>query len=274
MNYFKCLFVIFLFSMTGISYGSSNVYGYFPPNNHGNYINLDYLFDNNSPGSNLWVINSRFKFDKMDTSPRGTKFVATQFGLSSYSPNVSGGGVMYIGVNPTQESQGYSGQAHFSYFGNSEGTSMSENCNKGADNGDGVTCAIDLHTYEGYTYNLNAVVLSTDQSKTVLAGFVEVFDEKGNSLGKKQIGEISVSQAYMVFSNPITWVEGTSDPCSQVNDTKITFYPLGVKNVNAKFGKDGIYQVPMSGPVNNACGVKTWSTPDGIGTTMEYPASQ
>lgn len=274
MNVFKYAFTIFFFSMAGMSYGSNNIYGYFPPNDHGNYINLNYFYNTQAPESNLLIIESRFKFDKIDVSPRGTRFVATQFYLSSNLPGVSGGGAMYMGVNPTQKSQNYPGQVHFSYFGNSEGTTMSKNCNKGADNGDGISCAINLHTNEGYTYKLNSIVWKNSQSNTIVTGLVEVFDEKGVSLVKTRIGEISFPQGGLLLSSPITWVEGTADPCDQVSDTKITFYPLSVRNVNDKFGNKGTYQLAMKDPVNNACGVKTWAAPDGIGTTMEYPATR
>lgn len=265
----KSILFLFFFALAGMSYGEAKEGGYFPPNNHGNYINISYdanvMPDDNSGG----VINiySSFTFNKIKESPRGTKFVATQFDLLK----LLGGdvGVMYIGVNPTQLSQGYPGQAHFSYFGK-DGVGKSDTCSKGADAEEGVTCAIDLPTHEGYTYKLNAKIISGGQYHIVVAGTVEVSDGDGKIIDNKEIGTIEVAQGAAYFKNMISWVEGTDDPCDQVSTTDITFYPLHVVGVyEAKK-----YDLPFGDPVDNACGVRTWPAPDGIGTTMEYPASQ
>lgn len=269
MNFsLKSLFILFLTVLSSKSYGGTEVGGYFPKNDHGNYVNIDYISDENTPNNGILQIESSFSFTKMDESPRGTMYVATQFDLVSSLTDGGGAGVMYIGVNPTQVSQNYPGQVHFSYFGSSDVNLISNKCHRGADNTSGVTCVIDLPTHEGYTYKLISSIFSVTDKKTLVAGKVQVIDANGNSLSVNEIGQFEIIAGNQLFANAISWVEGTSDPCDKVVTTDITFYPLSVTNF------DENYKLPMGDPVDNACGVKTWPAPDGIGTTMEYPASQ
>ncbi|KAB2672811.1 hypothetical protein F9K77_05670 [Ochrobactrum sp. LMG 5442] len=269
MNYTsKSLFILCLAVLSSKAHSGTEMGGYFPPNNHGNYINIDYISDEKRENSKILNIESSFSFTKLDRSPRGTMYVATQFDLVSRLNDGLDAGVMYIGVNPTQVSQNYPGQVHFSYFGSSDVNLLSSNCHKGADDTSGVTCVIDLPTHEGYTYKLISSIVSADDKKTLVVGIVQVINGDGISLGVNEIGKFEIITGNQLFANAISWVEGTSDPCDKVVTTDITFYPLNVTNFNEN------YKLPIGDPVNNACGVKTWSAPDGIGTTMEYPASQ
>ena len=242
----------------------------FPPNSpQGNVVNVSYAFTDRRPARYFSVITTAFTFNAISSSPRGSRFVATSFWLDPL--NGSGGGdQLYMGINPTQPKDNYPGQAHFSYFGSHGGTLYSRNCAAGADGGGGITCAIDVPTTQGYTYRLDAKLTEATSVHSVLQGWLTVFDSTGTQLNQQKIGEFEVVRGNMGLSYPQSWVEGSSDPCSDLVKTSITFRPLVLTLTRGR-----TYEVVVDTVPSNKCGV--YAEPVGLnaygkpgGTKMTY----
>lgn len=226
---------------------------YFPPNNlHGNVADIQYKFTDANPARYFTSIETAFLFDEINPSPVGTRFVATQFWLDP--TNGSGGGdTLYMGINPTARSQGYGGQAHFSYFGSSGGQHGS-NCHSGADSGSGITCAINVATVSGDTYRLQARLIESNENYSKLEGWLYVIDATGNEKSKNLIGDFKVLRGNMALTFPQSWIEGSADPCSALVKTSITFTPLTFVSTQGR-----TYSVPVDTIPKTKCGV--WAEP-------------
>ncbi|AOJ34645.1 hypothetical protein [Burkholderia metallica] len=237
---------------------------YFPPTNPtGNVINIDYDFPASRPARYFDKLETSFTFNKLNSNPIGTRFVATQFWLDPTN-GAGGGDTIYIGINPTVQSYGYGGQAHFSYFGKNAGQLYNSNCAKGADGGSGITCALNLPTTQGYTYHLTATLIESTAQHAVLSGTVDVLDGAGDPVQTVEIGKFEILRGNMALSYPGSWVEGSSDPCTSLVKTGITFSPLLVTYFNTG-GKDK-YTSPINTVSSNKCGVN--ATP--VGVRMDY----
>ncbi|MBN3817133.1 hypothetical protein G3N57_11175 [Paraburkholderia sp. Se-20369] len=246
------------------SFAAINQGTYFPPTSPtGNVININYDFPSNRPARYFDKLETSFTFNKLNSSPIGTRYVATQFWLDPTN-GTGGGDTMYIGINPTVQSYGYGGQAHFSYFGNNAGQLYNSNCSKGADGGGGVTCALNLPTTQGYTYHLTTTLVESTAQHAVLSGTVDVLDATGDRIQTVEIGKFEILRGNMALSFPASWVEGSSDPCASLVKTGITFSPLIVTYFNT--GGTDKYTSPINTVASNKCGVN--ATP--VGVRMDY----
>ncbi|MEN5247440.1 hypothetical protein [Brucella pseudintermedia] len=225
---------------------------YFPPNSpRGNVININYYDSKLKPQRYFQSLSVDYKFNILSSSPVGTRFIATQFWLDPRDGS-GNGDTLYMGINPPQKAEGYSGQAHFSYFGSHAGKLYSKNCAKGADGGSGVTCGITLSAQEKHKYRLTSTIKEVTAQHTVVQGTLVEWDEKGRRIQSTIIGEFEILRGHMGYSYPVGWVEGSSDPCSALVKTEIAFSSISVKNFDAKYGK---YDLPIKTIPSNKCGV-------------------
>lgn len=207
-----------------------------------------------------------YTFNILSSSPVGTRFVATQFWLDPWDGS-GNGDTLYMGINPTQKVEGYSGQAHFSYFGSHAGNLYNTNCAKGADGGSGVTCGITLRTQEKHKYRLTSTIKEVTEQHTVVQGTLDEWDEKSQPIQSTIIGEFEILRGHMGYSYPQAWVEGSSAPCSALVKTEIAFSSISVENFDAKYGK---YDLPIKTIPSNKCGVTMSAYPEKNIWIMQY----
>lgn len=250
-------FLSIIFYLTLIGSASSQ---YFPPTDPlTNVANISYDDKNkNRPLRYFLSIFIEYKFNVISSSPIGTRFVATQFWLDPWNGR-GGGDTLYMGINPTQRTQDYPGQAHFSYFGTQAGTLYSSNCSRGADGGPGVSCGVTLPTQEKHKYRLSANITDVNNQHTIVKGILDEWDETGKFVQSVVIGEFEILRGNMGFSYPQGWVEGSSDPCSELVKTEIELSAISVQNFDSKYGK---YNIPIKTIPSNKCGVTLLNYPD------------
>lgn len=240
---------------------------YFEPAKAGNIINLVYDPVETGVGWFFTNLKATYQFQTLKPAPIGTRFIATQFVLGPLKGS-GGGDVMYIGINPPMSLMNYGGQAHFSYFGTSGGEiETPQNCNTGADWGPGITCAFDIAAQQGHKYELEANLVKTTDTKTLLQGFVSDFDEKGTLVSRNEIGRFWVNRGEMALAFPTGWVEGSTAPCSMTEKTSIIFGPLNVRYDRTSKGHVRVVPIDTVGSAN--CGVLATPTTPGDGNYVE-----
>jgi len=208
---------------------------YFPPNPKiGNAINLQYDDIIPATGTYFNKISVTYRFNQLSPSPTGVKYVATDFWIQS-APHV--GDYMYMGVNPPQKDAGYGGQVHFSYFGALGGTiDTPSTCNRGADSGSGITCAVGIRAKQGDIVKIVATVLETNASATHVQGRVYYYNSEKKTETIRTIGQFWVKRGNAAIAYPGGWIEGTSDPnyCADLVKTSITYSPVSVIDISGK----------------------------------------
>lgn len=272
----KFIYVVVLFIFFSVystfSFAEIDDPKYFPPSGVGKYIKISYSSSAKKPDSELYLIQSKYKLSAINPSFVGTKSIDTQFVIYDYTDK-NYKETMRMGIRPTNNADGEVGQAYFYYFGVEAGDDYTKNCHKGADDLPGVTCVVDLTTYDLNDYTLIVDIPSLDLQKgiTTIAVKLEVIDPRGSTLPKTiEIGRFSVLRTSVLFRQPVTWVEGNSAPCSQVTTTAIEFYSLNVAAADGRYGYQGKYSLPIDTVVESACGLMVVPIPDG-GLNMAYP---
>ncbi|MGL4858509.1 MAG: hypothetical protein ACRC5A_01990 [Enterobacteriaceae bacterium] len=166
--------------------------------------------------------NYHIAFAKLSPSPVGTRFTAVQFAAGG----PKGSDTLYIGINPPQQDESYDGQVHFSYFG-TRGIlpETHPHCRLQADYGDGITCELNYRAVPGHLYSLTVQAGNrTSDDKTLWIGSIQDLTRGSQPI---EIGRFYLQDLQGIVPNSaISWVEGSSDPCSALVATDMFLSPI------------------------------------------------